>query len=180
MSRRNVPVGEQTFVGYFRSLTRLHGILTAGQVLYGGMALLARHSSGFSNGPKNARWATASAGMDDTGFYAGLVLALVVLVTVHYVFRGRIAAAREKKTIAEALAAYRQAVVFRDTIGNAIGLFATVAYLLTGHARFVSITGLVVVVFLVWWPTREKCLLLLGLEEDPRVADPNAVIGNVG
>jgi hypothetical protein len=166
-----------TFGAYFRSLAVVHLALTIGQLVFGGMALFATHSPGFSTSGKRGLWPTAKAGLDDTGFYAGLVLALAVLATTHFIFRRRVAAAREQRHLSDILMGYRRSVILRDAIANATGLFATLAFLLTGHVRFVSITGLVVLVFLVWWPTREKSLLLLGLEDDPRVADPTATIG---
>lgn len=160
-----------TFSDYFRALSLFHLVITIGQVAFLGMALLATGGLHVGAPPK----APAS----ETSFYVGLAIALAALIAAHYLFRGRVEAARDKQTLAETFTLYRRGIIERDTIANTVGLLAMLAYLFTWNVRFISITGLVILVFLVWWPTREKCLLLLGLDEDPRVADPNAVIGTV-
>lgn len=160
-----------TFSDYFRALSLFHLVITIGQAAFLGMALLV--SGGMRAGVR------PKASTSETPFYIGLTLAFTALIAAHYLFRGRVEAARDKQTLPETFTLYRRGIIERDAIANTVGLLAMLAYLLTWNARFISITGLVILVFLVWWPTREKCLLLLGLDEDPRVADPNAVIGTV-
>lgn len=176
-----------TFAGYFRALSLFHLAITIGQTAFLGMALLATGGihKGYSRYPALEAMGARTPGtppystISEMPFYAALVMAFAALIAAHYLFRGRVAAARDKQTLTETFTFYRRGAIERDAIANAVGLLAMLAYLLTWNVRFISITGLVILVFLVWWPTREKCLLLLGLDEDPRVADPDAVIGKV-
>lgn len=172
MTRQNIPVKDMTAGAYFRTLWLMHLALTVGQTLFAGMALLITHAPQrggrpfpkIVNGP-NAR---------DPYFYAALGLAFAVLAAGHFLFRARVERAKEKETLADMLTTYRSAVVFRDALANSVGALASAAYLVTQNPRFLSISGLVVLVFLVWWPTKEKSLGLLDIGD----LDDNAVIGD--
>ena len=172
MGRQNIPVKDMTVGAYFRTLWLMHLALTVGQTLFGGMALLIIH--GQDRGGRPFPKIVNGPGVRDPYFYAALGLAFVVIATGHFLFRARVERAREKETLSDTLTTYRSATVLRDALANSVGALASVGYLATQNPRFLAISGLVILVFLVWWPTKEKSLGLLGIEG----LDDNAVIGD--
>jgi divalent metal cation (Fe/Co/Zn/Cd) transporter len=172
MASRNIPVKNMTTGSYFQTILMLHLALTVGQTVFAGMALLITHAP--RQGGRRFPKILDPDGGTDLYFYVGLGLAFALIATGHFLFRSRVERAKELDSLTEMLTTYRSAVLVRDALANSVGALATVAYMVTQNPRFLSISGLVILVFLVWWPNKQKTLDLLGLD----ALDPNRVIGD--
>ena len=61
-------------------------------------------------------------------------------------------------------------------------MFAIVCYLLTANYLFLGLAGLIIVIFLINWPTRDKVAkdLELNQTDRARMEDPEAVVAVAG
>jgi hypothetical protein len=157
---------------YFRSLGVLHGALVAGQVLFSGILFAVTH-----NGAAPPRPAE-TIHQEDLFFYGAMVLVLGDIVASYFVYRKRLEQAREQPGLPARLGEYRRALLLRDFLLEMPSLLAVIAFYVTGNEKYLSLTGLIVFLFLLSWPTRDRVITELGLEGDPRLQDPDADLGD--
>lgn len=162
-----------TTKAYFKSLATLHGAMVTGLTIFSTIVwvLLHFHLSGNSN-----HAGAGSSSYDDVFFYVALSLVAASVVASYTLFRTRVAQVREKPTLGAILADYRSAILLRNALLEAPGLFAVIAGLATQNERLLALSGFIILMFLVWWPTKSKIIEALGLEGESRLDDPEAII----
>jgi divalent metal cation (Fe/Co/Zn/Cd) transporter len=155
---------------YFKSLMLLHLALLLGQVLFAGIILFL-HSHDKEMAPLTKM-------PNEFYFYIALGLVFAVIVTSFYLYQAKVSRAKEKTGLFAILTEYRSAVLLRDTCLQGPSLLATIAFFLTGNDRYMALTGLIILVFLVWWPTPSKVIADLGLEGEYRskLEEPDAIL----
>lgn len=171
---------------YLKSLTLLHLALLAGQVLFAGVILFIRSYK------ENQQWnlnKTIGWGVppemipltkttNDFYFYIALGLVFSVIVASYYLYQAKVSQAKEKTGLFAILTEYRSAMLLRDACLQGPSLLATIAFFLTGNERYMALTGLAILVFLVWWPTQSKIVSDLRLEGEYRskLEEPDAIL----
>jgi hypothetical protein len=171
---------------YFKSLMLLHLALLAGQVFFAGIILFI-HSYRANqqwNVDKTIGWGVPPPTIQLTGttnelyFYIALGLVFSVIVVSYYLYQAKVARAKEKTGLFDILTEYRSALLLRNACLQGPSLLATIAFYLTGNDRYMALTGLIILVFLVWWPTQGKVITDLSLEGEyrSRLEEPDAIL----
>jgi hypothetical protein len=163
-----------TTKAYFKALSVLHAMLLLGQVIFAGIIVLVIDVPGskFRAGSPTMN----SQGYNDVFFYVALSLAAASIVASYVLFRTRVNQIRQKPGISVMLADYRVAVLMRDALVEAPGILATIACFVTLNERCLVISGLVILLFLIWWPARSRVIADLGLEGEASLLNPDAII----
>jgi len=149
---------------YLKSLTVVHGTLFSLQVLFAGVMFYLRRSGKFATSRLTNLTTKGPANMNEIYFYIILALVCAGIVFSYYLFQSRVRQAKEQKTLFSILNDYRSALVLRDSCLDWLGVFSIIAYTMTGNERCLSLAGLIMLIFLVWWPGRTKVIDDLGLE----------------
>jgi hypothetical protein len=164
-----------TSKNYFRTLAILHLALTLGQLAFAGLFILVKWTGNLRTvgvpiiAGKGVR-------QEDLFFYAAMAIVAVSILASFLVFRTRIARAKEQQTLFDILSDYRGAVLLRDALLDFPSILAVVAYAVTDNEKYLCLTGVIVLLFLINWPTPSRVMADLGLEDDPTLRDPDAVI----
>ncbi len=158
---------------YFKSLTLFHTALCPGQVLFAGMIFFLRWSGKTGPGRNMGPF-----GQNEQYFYIALGVVFASILTSYYLYMAKVTRARERGTLSDIMNEYRSAVIFRDACIQGPSSVASLAYFITGTDRYLALTGLIVLVFLVWWPTPAKAVndLQLDGEYRARVEEPDAIL----
>ncbi|TDX01646.1 hypothetical protein EDB95_2687 [Dinghuibacter silviterrae] len=154
-----------TVGAYFRSLTVLHAALLAGQLLFACILFVVVR--------QQVRRMVVALPVNPW-LYVALGVTFAVLAAAHFVYRSRVDRAREKETLADQLTAYRTAFAGRDMALNSLSTVGNILFFLCGNTDYIAITGMAVLIFAVWWPTKAKVKDVLGLEG---LDNPDALIG---
>jgi hypothetical protein len=166
MASRNLPVKDMTVGAYFRAVTLFHLALIAGQLLFAFVLAFRAHA-------QQSRVQL----FENPWFFIDLGVAFAAIAGGHFLYRSRVSRACAQHTLAEKLSAYRGAVVTRDVFPNAVATLSTAAYFVTRNADFLAVSGMILLVFVLWWPYKARAKADLGLEGTSLLDDPDAVIG---
>lgn len=131
---------------YFRSLNLIYATLVFGQVIFGLIAFYLRNE-----------W-LINPGFGDIEVFRWIVplFAAASVYQGNAMFRKRLKDAREKPTFAKKMDDYRVALVVRYAFWEAPSLLAIAAYSLTGQWLYLSLSVLVILVFLAHRPDIDK------------------------
>jgi H+/Cl- antiporter ClcA len=163
-----------TTKAYFKTLTLLHAAMVTGLTLFSGIVWVQLHFN-FNTHSERSLLSIPS-NTDDIFYYVAFALVGASIVAAFFLFRTRVAQIREKPTLFAILSDYRNAVLLRNALLEGPGLFSVIASLVTGDERLLAMSGLVILMFLVWWPMRTKIIEDLRLEGEARLQDPDAII----
>jgi uncharacterized membrane protein len=88
--------------------------------------------------------------------YVVPILAIIALFTGKNSYKRIIVKARKKSTLAKKLASYRKAFMIQFMFWLAPSLVSILAYMLTGNWVYVTISGLIIILFIINRPGIEK------------------------
>lgn len=131
---------------YFRSLTWIYASLVFGQVIFVLIAFYLRNEWLIHPEPGDVdifRWIVPL-------FAAGSIY------QGNAMFRKRLKEARQKPTFAKKMKDYRLALIVRYAFWEAPSLLAIAAYFLAGQWLYLSLSGLIILVFLAHRPDIDK------------------------
>ena len=155
---------------YFRTLTILHTALLAGQLFFVAIIYFVYRSRGYGslNYP----------GRGDLYFYIAFAVVFATALASYYLYQSKVEQAKGKPTLGAILADYQGAMLIRDACLEGTSLLCTIAFFITGNERYLALTGMIILIFLIWWPTRHKVIADLALEGDfrSRLEEPDAVV----
>lgn len=142
---------------YFRALQIIYAALIAGQVLFGLIAVLVLKNSG-----------AFIAEVDILKIFSILVPVVVVagIAGSHFVFRSRLLKLKALKEIKEIMPQYRAALVVRYAFLEGPSFLSILSYLMTGNSFFLIVAALIIVLFLMLKPSRERAVNELALNPD--------------
>jgi hypothetical protein len=159
---------EWTSGSYFKSIKVVHAALVIGVVLFL-LITVVLDLNGFASGDEEIRMALLLVASVFTfgGVFAG-----------NYIFKKRISIIREKTNLREKMDDYRSALIVKWALIEGPAFLAVVAFMLTGDLIFFGIGVLLVIVFLVYTPSRNKFIkdLSLSPNEVQVINDLNSVI----
>ena len=121
---------------------------------------------------------------DDTleGLLQYLVPAMIFIAYIagQTVFRHKLGNAKMARDLAIKMNSYRTGLVVRFILLEGASLFSLVAYMLTGNIYYIGFSGLVLLYFLLLWPTRKKATEDMGLKrtEERKINDPDEAIAD--
>lgn len=163
---------QQTSKEYFRSLYILHIALMTGVLLFSILSVFLVSSGSMA---KN------DTGLDAIFIKVVPALVLIALIIAVWSYNKRLARLKGMRELKQKLTGYRSVFIIRTAWVEGSGIFAIMAYLLTGNYLYIGIAGLLVLLFLIWVPTREKVANALDLSTQERsiVSDPNAIVAEI-
>lgn len=158
-----------TSEGYFRVLLILYAGMLMSQVTMAGTMIYLNLSSGLP--PTNPE-------METTFLYVLVAAGTTGLGASFLLVNSLIARAADKPTLAEKLRGFQTATIIRYALLEAPSILGAVGFYLTGQYLFFIATGLAIVVFLLFMPTRPKVAEALRLSGDELriLEDPTAVV----
>lgn len=151
-----------------------HLLLLIAQVFFGGIIFYLRWSGvGVIGGNGYAPQVT-----QEIYFYIALGLVFAAIIASYYLYQAKVGRAKDKPDLLGILTEYRSAVLLRDACLQGPSVLAVAAFLVTGNQRYLALTGLIILIFLVWWPIQSKIIADLGLEGEYRskLEEPDAIL----
>lgn len=157
---------------YFQALSILHASLMLGQILIAGIIYF------FANAEKEPVSGTQATGQGWVYLVGGLTI--VGVLANAQLFNTRIRLLKEGNNLNTKLAGYRSALVTRYAILEFPSLIAIIAYYLTNNLLLLIFTGLIILLFFIYRPTKERLIadLELSPEEQARVSNPDTIIAD--
>ncbi|MCB0535298.1 MAG: hypothetical protein H6574_10845 [Lewinellaceae bacterium] len=158
----------QNFAQYLRSLQIVFGALVAGQVITLTIFYVLPQASG-----------TALPG-EGLAIRIPIVI-LLLLPAAFFLGRNRIEAARNLPTLKEKMMAYRTALVLRWALLEGSGLLAAVFFFLSRNTLLLAVAGVIILVFMLFVPSRERTIsdLDLSTTEQAALDDPNEIVADI-
>jgi|WetSurMetagenome_2_1015567.scaffolds.fasta_scaffold429425_1 hypothetical protein len=158
----------QTSKEFFISLQIIFWALIAGQLMFTLIVIFLRANQ-------------FVAGTEELGKIFSVIVPLLCVSgigTGWWLSRQRIEAAKARGSLAEKLNDYRSILIIRWALLEGPIMFAIISYLLTGNYIFLGITGLMILVFLYFRPSRQKAGkdLQLNPYEEETILNPDKVI----
>lgn len=114
-----------------------------------------------------------SNGMDDmvSIFRIGLILIIAACIPASFVlFRKRLTEINPEEDLGSRIEKYRAALIMRMALCEGPSLFASICYFITGNRFFLCIIILLVINFLLIYPSREKIINELQLSSGEQSA----------
>jgi hypothetical protein len=131
----------------------IHLALLTGQILFGIAVYNIIPSKGFSFDGSSNPFVYVSLALTFGGFTAGNIL-----------FTQLIKKIVPESTLSKKIATYQAAFIIRAALLEAPSLFSIVAYMLSGNLFFLGVSGLIVLYFLSFRPTKDKIINDLNLD----------------
>ena len=158
---------------YFQSLTILHAALLSGQVI---MAVIFYFFFNANQPPVTGREAT---GQMEVYLIGGLMI--VGVLASSQLFNTRLQKVKNEESLSAKLAGYRSASILRYALLEAPSIAAIVMYMLTNNLLLLIFAGMIVILFLIYRPTKERVVtdLELSPSEQAKLDDPNAIVTEI-
>lgn len=160
---------KQTSKEYLNTLSVLHFAFLSGQLMFAGVAYFLHQSGGFE------------ANASELGNIFKIVVPIFVLSAIagsYFLFNFKVKDSREKKELSKKLVDYRIALLLKLAVLEGASLFSTMSYLLTKDLLFLSMTALVVIVFVLQRPSLNNIVEVLGLshQEKQTIENPDNIV----
>ncbi|MDJ1472497.1 hypothetical protein [Xanthocytophaga flava] len=153
---------------YFLTQSIIHLALMMGQILFAIVTFYISQTS-LSSGNEELK---------QTFTYLVPLVALIGIAAAFLLFNILLKKAREKSSLSEKISAYGTAMIVRYALLEAPSLLSIIAFFLTGDYTFLSVFGIVIILFIFLRPSKDK--LIQELELDPNeeilINTPDAVI----
>ena len=161
---------QQTTQQYFKALTVLHFALISGLVFFIVIAYFIERTGAFA-GDKI---------LGDIFKYMVPALAFICMAAGNMLYKKRVNDIKNKSSLAEKLNAYRAIFILRDALLEGPALFAIIAYLLCGKLELLGVAVLLLLIFIIIRPAKDKLIKELELSSDETaiIEDDDAVIGD--
>lgn len=162
-------IQQQTSQQYFKSLYILQVSFLVGLLLFSMITVFLKLSGSMidENHGLNAIFQILVPILVISGFVFG-----------KYLYNKKVTQARHLAELKEKMNEYRGAFIIRAAMLEGPAIFAIVSFMLTGNYLLIALTGLVIVLFIVWLPSKEKVAdaLQLSLTERAVIDNPDAII----
>ena len=155
---------------YLNSLSILHASLIMGQVLIAGIFY-------FFGTAGNAPLSAVEAGAQKEFYLVGAAVILGVLASAQ-LFGTKVRNLAQVKDLKEKLAGYRAALILRYMLLEVPSLLAIFFYFITDNAFLLIFSGMILILFWLYRPTKERLItdLELNAAEQQHINNPDAII----
>jgi hypothetical protein len=157
---------QMTSKAYFMQMTIMHLSMLMGQLIFGVLAFYLQ-----LNDQKTINIETLKLFQ-----YIALALAIIGVGVSVFINNFRLRSIKEKKDISAKLGAYRINFMIKMAFIEMPVLFAIISYLITGNTFFLMLGGALALVFLLYFPTKNRIAeeLELNSDEIALIKDPKA------
>lgn len=158
---------------YFQSLSILHAALLSGQVMLAAIFYF------FFNAGKLPVTGQEAAGQMELYIIGGLVI--VGVLASSQLFNTRLQKVKKEESLSAKLAGYRSASILRYALLEAPSIAAIVVYMLTNNLLLLVFAGMIIILFLIYRPTKDRVVTDLELSpaEEAKLDDPNAIVTEI-
>lgn len=158
-----------TFKDYFKSIQVIHLALMAGVVFFTAISIILQMDGPFVDGGAEMNFAL---------IYVVPAFTIMGIFTSNFMFKQRLKESLSKVNLKEKLDLYRSALIIKFALIEGPSFFAVIAYILTGNLIYIGIIVLLLAMFWIYRPTKEKLILDLELTHAERqiVEAPNGSI----
>lgn len=155
---------------FFRSIQIIHFALMSGVIMLGIFSFYFHYS-----GLEMEDGKELNSGL----IYVVPVFAIAGIVASNLVFKQKLNDCRAKSILKDKMTNYRSALIIKFALIEGCSFFALIAYLLTGNLIYLGFAGLLLIVLITYWPSKEKTIIDLELthSEQQQIYDPVAIIG---
>ncbi len=159
----------QTSSEYFRALKIVHFALTMGQVLFGIISFVVVTKNGTTIADE---FLTQALFIIVPIFIIGAFIASIAL------FKKRIETVKTRNNLVEKMAEYRVAIILKLAPLEGGSFLSIIAYFITGNIIFLSISALIILMFVLNQPTKEKAIadLELNFDEEKELNNPESIV----
>jgi hypothetical protein len=123
-----------------------------------------------------------SESLSGDGFIMYIPLVMLTLIAgAFYLGRNRIEAARQLRDLKQKMTAYRAALILRWALIEGSVLMTSVFFFLTRDIQLLIVAGVGIVIFALFFPSRERIITDLELSGSEQAAldDPNFIVAEV-
>lgn len=154
---------------FFKTLQIIHFVLMTGLVIFAMFAFYFHYVGLELEGGKELNFGL---------IYTVPIFAIAGTLASNLVFKQKLKDCINKTSLKEKLTYYRSALIIKFAIIEGCAFFAIIGYLLTGKLVYLGILGLLLIVFMVYKPTKEKSIVDLELNQAERqlIYDSKAII----
>ncbi len=159
-----------TAKAYLNSLSILHASLIMGQVLMVGVFY-------FFGNAGSAPLSAIEAGAQKEFYLTGAAVILSVLASAQ-IFGAKVQNLRQVRDLKEKLAGYRAALILRYILLEVPSLLAIFFYFITNNIFLLIFSGLILMLFAIYRPTKERLIndLELNTAEQNHINNPDVII----
>lgn len=153
---------------YFKTLKIVHFALAAGIVFFMLMSIFLQYS-GFGTIGKEVK----------NGLLIAVPLfALAGIFASNIVFKQKLKIIAEHNNLKEKMIIYRSAIIVKLALVEGPAFFTVIAYLITGDLIFLGIIIVLLLIFLIYTPTRNKLIneLELSKSDSDLISNPDSEI----
>lgn len=163
---------KQNFKQYLKSLNIIHAALLFGQITFAAITLFLNQT----NGPS-----IVDAELENVFFILIPVLFVGSFIASQIIVPKRIDASKREESLSLKLVSYKGTQIVKFAILEGSVFFTIIAYLLFGNYLFISFAGLIMILFVTYYPSKEKIVRELDLNrsEQDLLDDDNAVVAEV-
>jgi divalent metal cation (Fe/Co/Zn/Cd) transporter len=147
---------KMTSAGYFKSIKIVHLALVIGVVFFALVSVFLQ-INGFG---------TLGELINNGLLLIIPLLALIGIFGSNFIFKKRLRKIVDKTNLNEKMEDYRSALILKFALIEGPSFFAIVAYLLTGNYIFLGTAVVLIIVFLIYTPSRTKFISDLELTKD--------------
>ncbi|MGZ2371423.1 hypothetical protein ACXR6G_16710 [Ancylomarina sp. YFZ004] len=158
---------EQTSKQYFKSLKVIHIALLLGQLAFATLAYIINFITPISNGMED---------LNDIFLILVSVITFGSIAAGIFITKSKLIAANEKPNLSDKLNDYRALTIARLALLEGPVFFAIISFLLTGNLIFLGFAGLILIIFIIQAPGKDKLIndLELTYAEKSLIEDPAA------
>ena len=154
---------------YFKSLQIIHFALMMGILFFAIIAFILV-SQGF-----------AVAGLEDIDIMLSFfvpVFLIIGLVSGNFLFKLKVIEAKGNLSLLEKLNIYRGALIIKMALLEGPAFLSIIIFIITGKLMHLALTGILLIVFVLYRPSKEKLISDLELNQSQRqtLEDPDGII----
>lgn len=163
---------QQNFKQYQRGNTMVHAALLMGQIFFAAIVIFLNQTDGPIAEDEVLR----------TTFMILIPLFFLGSFGIGKLVAGKkLKLTKEKADLKAKLGEYRSINIIRYALLQGTAFFATITFMLTGEILLIAFAGMIMVLFAINYPSKEKLVaeLELNREEQSILEDPNAIVAEV-
>jgi len=159
----------QTSSEYFRALKIVHFALTLGQILFGIIAFVVVNMN---------ETTIADEFLTQVLFIIVPIFMIGTFIASNVLFKKRIEIAKSKNNLIGKMNEYRTAIILKLAPLEGGSFFSIIAYFITNNIIFLSLSALIVLMFALNQPTKEKAIadLELNFDEEKDLNNPESIV----
>ena len=153
----NPLYSDVTAKNLFKTMRIIHLALLAGQVLFAGVVFFLNHST------------VISLDTSEILVIVAPVMGVAAFVGSIVFFKNQLQSVKDRATLKEKMGAYQTALIVRFALLESASLFNLVCYFITQNFLFLLIAMLMIIYFVVAWPTVNSAESDLDLNYDEKL-----------